>query len=166
MAEQASALRGAMEEMREIVATLRTDTTAFDLQGALRSMAAQVASSGSLHVEVQTPETPVPLSAHRQYHLARVIQEALTNCLRHSGAAAAKVEVRLVDTPVGPKRVVAVVSDEGAGFDPAASDGRPHHGLQGMAERLAPYDGKVVVDSAPGKGTRVTAELPGDLNAW
>lgn len=160
--EQANALRAAMEEMRQIVATLRTDTASFDLPAALRGMAAQLAQSGSLRVDTEVPEQPLPLSPHRQYHLFRVVQEALTNCLRHSGAASARVSVRVADSPVGAPKVVATVEDEGVGFSPEKLDGRPGQGLAGMRERLAAYGGRLTVDSAPGRGTRVIAELPAD----
>jgi signal transduction histidine kinase len=164
MAQQADALRGAMQEMREIVATLRTDTNAYHLQAAVRTFAEELSATESLEVELDLPEAPLPLSANRQYHLTRVIQEALTNSLRHSQSRQAEVTVRVEALPVGPPRVVAVVRDHGVGFDPHQTwDGRGGHGLQGMSERLSPYGGEVRIDSAPGRGTEVTAELPGDL---
>jgi signal transduction histidine kinase len=162
MAQQATSLRRAMEEMRQIVATLRTDTTSIDLRASVRAMTAQLAESGSLEVDVHLPVEPLPLSAHRQYHLSRVIQEALTNCLRHSGEDRARVEVEVVENPVGQRRVVAVVSDQGQGFDLQKVGGRGGHGLTGMSERLEPYGGKVRIESAPGEGTRITAEVPED----
>jgi signal transduction histidine kinase len=159
---QADDLRRAMEEMRQIVATLRTDTAAFNVYSTVRQMAAQLKQAGAIEVDVRVPDQPLPLSQHRQYHLSRVIQEALTNCLKHSQAARAEVDIRIQEQPVGGTKVVAVVSDAGVGFDPQQIDGRGH-GLRGMAERLVPYDGKVTVESAPAGGTRVTAEVPGDL---
>jgi signal transduction histidine kinase len=158
--EQATALRGAMEEMRQIVATLRTETTSFDLRGALRGMAAQIPAGEELQVELKMPDLPIPLSPHKQYHLSRVVQEALTNCLRHSRASRAEIEVRVLDVAVGTPRVVATVVDNGIGFD--AQNGHSGHGLKGMQERLAPYGGRVSIESAPGEGTRVTAEMPGE----
>ncbi|HEU4751730.1 MAG TPA: sensor histidine kinase [Armatimonadota bacterium] len=163
MGQQATALRGAMEEMRQIVATLRTDTAAFNVQSTVRGMAAQLAETAAFKLEVHVPEAPLPLSAHRQYHLSRVIQEALTNCLRHAHAENVTVEVQVHETPVTAPRVVAVIQDDGVGFDPQSVDGRGGHGLRGMAERLTPYEGRVVVESSPGGGTRVTAEVPADL---
>jgi len=163
LGEQATSLRGAMEEMRQIVATLRTDTDQFDVRTAVRAMAAQLTGAGSLEVAVHVPDEPLPLSAHRQYHLSRVLQEALTNCLRHSNARKAEVEIHVEEMPVGPPRTVAAVTDDGVGFDPTELRHQSGHGLHGMQERLAPYSGKVTVHSAPGSGTRVTAELPGDL---
>lgn len=166
LAQQATALRGAMEEMRQIVATLRTDTPAFEIRTAVRTLAAQLAESGSLQVEVILPEEPLPLSAHRQYHLTRVVQEALTNCLRHSGADSARVEIRVEDVPVGETKVVAEISDAGVGFDPNRLKGSAGHGLKGMSERLAAFEGAVTISSAPGAGTTVIAELPGDVYEW
>lgn len=164
IAQQATALRGAMEEMRQIVATLRTDTAALSLQSVVRSLAAQLAETGELQVEVEAPDAPLPLSAHRQYHLSRVVQEALTNCLRHSGADRASVRIEVVESPVHPKKVVAVVEDAGRGFSQDGLGGSDGHGLKGMLERLAPYGGRVEIDTAPGEGTRVVAEVPADLD--
>lgn len=161
--QQATALRAAMEEMRQIVATLRTDTASLNLQSVIRSMAAQLAETGELHVEVHAPDAPLPLSAHRQYHLSRVVQEALTNCLRHSGAGHARVEVEVQENPVQGRKVVAVVEDKGQGFDAQSLNGSGH-GLKGMQERLTPYGGQVSIEAAPGQGTRVTAEVPADLD--
>src|SRR5207249_3216349 len=93
------ALRGAMEEMRQLVATLRTDTAPFDLPPWLRATAAEMA--GSTEVDLQLPAEPLPLSGAQQYQLARVIQEALTNCLRHAQVTRAEVEVRVTTEPGG-----------------------------------------------------------------
>jgi signal transduction histidine kinase len=163
ISQQASALRGAMEEMRQIVATLRTDSGAISTQTAVRAMAAEMAESRALEVEVVAPEDPLPLSAHRQYHLSRVVQEALTNCLRHSGAPRAQVLIEVVEVPVGGRKVVATIRDQGKGFDPENLNGSDGHGLEGMSERLAPYGGSVEIESTPGDGTRVIAEVPADL---
>jgi signal transduction histidine kinase len=160
--QQANDLRGAMEEMRQVVATLRTDNSSIDAGISVRLMAAQLADSGALQVDVQAPVEPLPLSAHRQYHLSRVIQEALTNCLKHSGADRVLVHLQVVNGAVGGPRVLAEISDAGKGFDPTQRNGTVGHGLQGMSERLSPYGGKVTVESAPGRGTRVLAELPVD----
>lgn len=158
--QQANALRGAMEELRQIVATLRTDTSAYDLLASVRTMAAELIDSGSLQVEVDAPQEALPLSQHVQYHLSRVVQEALTNCMRHSGADHAYVTIRTVESPVGPPRVTVEVRDEGRGFDVerALSYG---NGLRGMSERLQPYGGTVTIESEPG-WARVYAEIAVD----
>ncbi|MCC2672813.1 MAG: Sensor histidine kinase [Armatimonadetes bacterium] len=162
MAQQAAALRSAMEEMRQIVATLRTDTSAVDLRTAIRTAAALVEQSAAMAVEVRVPEAPLPLSAHRQYHLSRVIQEALTNCLKHSEATSITVEVSVLEPAVGAPTVTARVTDNGCGFHPERVRAQDGNGLRGMEERLTAFEGRLEVRSSPGQGTTIIAELPGD----
>ncbi len=159
--QQATALRSAMEELRQVVATLRTDTTDYNLLTAVRTMAAELGESGSLQVEVTAPENRLPLSPHVQYHLTRVVQEALTNCMRHAGVDRAEVRVEVTETPVGTPHVTVEVTDRGRGFDVERAMVGGGHGLRGMCERLQPYEGTVSIESSP-EGTRVLAELPGE----
>jgi signal transduction histidine kinase len=88
-----------------------------------------------------------------------VVQEALTNVARHAGA-------RRVGVLIGRREghAVAVVEDDGRGFDPeagrAAHPGHRHLGLAGMHERVALVGGTLEVESAPGEGTTVFARIP------
>jgi signal transduction histidine kinase len=88
----------------------------------------------------------------------RIVQEALTNVARHSGAYDASVVIALAD---GVLRLE--VSDAGAGFDPdsALQDGRSS-GLIGARERARLSNGRLTLTSAPGGGARLSAELPAD----
>jgi signal transduction histidine kinase len=83
----------------------------------------------------------------------RLVQEALTNATKHAGAE--RVTVEIVEE--GPTVTVAI-SDDGSGFERA--DVSRGFGLVGMEERVALVGGTLVVDSKPGSGTRVRAELP------
>jgi signal transduction histidine kinase len=85
--------------------------------------------------------------------LYRVVQEALTNAVKHAGATALRVTVR-----EGDGSVFVTVRDDGGGFDPEAQS--PGFGLIGMAERIALADGRLDVRSAPGEGTAIEVELP------
>ncbi len=78
----------------------------------------------------------------------RVVQEALHNALRHSGASEVSVTLSRARG-----RVVLEVADDGAGFDPGLAV--PGLGLASMRERAAAVGGKLRVSSAPGAGTRV-----------
>lgn len=83
----------------------------------------------------------------------RIVQEALTNAVKHGDARRAAVELEERE-----RRVHVSVRDDGTGFDPAAaSDG---FGLVGMRERVELLGGELTVESAPGSGTRVRASLP------
>jgi signal transduction histidine kinase len=83
----------------------------------------------------------------------RLLQEALTNCSRHAGAA--RIDVSLTGAAAGTELVVA---DDGHGMDAAAS--RSGFGLAGMRERVELMGGELAIDSAPGRGFRLRARLP------
>ncbi len=85
----------------------------------------------------------------------RIVQEALTNAARHSGAG--RVDVVLERRG---DECVAIVEDGGRGFDPNAVDKARNLGLQGMMERANLVGGQVVVESAPGRGTTVFVRVP------
>jgi signal transduction histidine kinase len=102
-------------------------------------------------------ETDVRLAGTRyqpelETALYRIVQEALTNAVRHAGAQRVRIAVRHVS---GVLR--AEVDDDGHGFDPEApADG---FGLTGIRERVALLHGELEIASSAG-GTRVTAALP------
>jgi signal transduction histidine kinase len=88
----------------------------------------------------------------------RVVQEALHNCEKHSGATKVRVAVRQL-----PECLVAEIEDNGRGFElneqrvPNRAGGL---GLLGLRERAANAGGTVVIDSAPGQGTRIALRVP------
>jgi PAS domain S-box-containing protein len=89
--------------------------------------------------------------------LYRIVQEALTNVVKH--AAATRVSVILNRQN---QEVVAVIEDDGRGFDPEAqkTSDRKELGVLGMQERAAQLGGRVTIESSPGRGTTVFARLP------
>jgi signal transduction histidine kinase len=82
-----------------------------------------------------------------------VVQEALTNVTKHSGAQRAVVEVVEEDS-----QVTVSVRDDGRGFRPVDVEGG--YGLLGMRERVELVGGHLELDSTPGRGTTVRAVLP------
>jgi signal transduction histidine kinase len=84
----------------------------------------------------------------------RVVQEALHNCEKHSGASKVRVTVRQLD-----EYLLAEVEDDGHGFSSNAQRSTGL-GLLGMRERSANAGGTLVVDSAPGQGTRIALRIP------
>lgn len=97
----------------------------------------------------------LPLSDARADVGYRVVQEALTNAVRHADAQ--RIDVAL--HTVGPHLRIAV-SDDGRGFDPERTP--RGMGLMGMNERVRSVDGRLEIVSAPARGTRITAWLPLD----
>ncbi len=117
------------------------------------SWASRLGITADAHLEVLDEQ----LGEEDQVVIYRVVQEALTNVAKHSGANSVSVTVQWVG---GGVRVA--IEDDGRGFDPACdaakrSDGL---GLSGMRERLALAGGKLSVETAPGRGTTVYAALP------
>ena len=111
-----------------------------------------------LRVIRETVGTPGGLGAALELITYRIVQESLTNALRHAGADAA-VTLRLAFTP---QAVRIEVSDDGGGKrrpSTAAAD-RPGHGLVGMRERVAMHGGELAVGPRPGGGWRVAATIP------
>ena len=85
--------------------------------------------------------------------LSRILQEALTNARRHSGARSVEVRLRTEDGAV-----LAAVIDDGRGFDPASP--RAGVGLSTMRERVEALGGEIEVKSRPGEGTKVALRVP------
>jgi signal transduction histidine kinase len=88
----------------------------------------------------------------------RIVQEALTNVAKHARATACRVYLQRL-----PNTVLITIEDDGAGFDQAktqARDGTRGLGLVGIRERVSQLRGTVRLETAPGKGTRLTVELP------
>jgi signal transduction histidine kinase len=87
--------------------------------------------------------------------LYRIVQEALTNARRHARATVVSV---LLERREG--KLVAVIEDDGIGFDPVLALHSGRLGLLGMRERAEMIGGSLIVESEEGKGTTVVAEVP------
>lgn len=95
------------------------------------------------------------LTASQSIVCFRVVQEALSNARRHSGATRVRVRVRSTH-----RYVTITVADDGCGFDVDAAKRSGRLGLTGVIERVRLLGGDIEIDSAPGRGTRVRATLP------
>lgn len=130
---------------------------------AVKWLAEETQKFTGIEVRVQTAAIP-PLSPETQLILFRVIQEALNNIQRHSGASQANISMER-----GENEVVITVSDNGRGFElPSqlsdfASQGKL--GLTGMAERIRLIDGRLEVISQKGKGTKIVVRIPAKFYA-
>jgi signal transduction histidine kinase len=161
--EQVRELADALgRELHEVAVRLRP--TALDdigLEAGVRALAADWSRRGGVPVEVQAAGLGEPrLPAEVESVLYRVVQEALTNAAKHARATSVSVVVGRREG-----EAVAVVEDDGVGFDPDALPpppaGRPGGlGLLGMRERVALLGGVLEVESAPGAGTTVYARIP------
>lgn len=119
---------------------------------ALKWLAREVSRTGSLQVEVVADDCPDDLGEDHRTCIFRVVQEAVRNSARHSGARQVRISVER-----GQEKVRVSVQDDGKGFNPADETGL---GLLGMQERVVRLGGKLSIISEPGRGTLVSFELP------
>jgi signal transduction histidine kinase len=154
--------RAALEELRRLLGVLRQED---EPQGALApvpgladldSLLAEVGKAG-LAVRLQINGTRPQLPAGVDLSAYRIVQEALTNVVKHAGPAHAQVVVGYRDHDVTVE-----VIDDGRGAVTSASDGRvgSGHGLIGMHERVQAFGGDLEAGPRPGGGFRVAARLP------
>jgi len=147
---------GALAEMRRLLGVLRADDDGIALapRPGLRDLDRlidQVREAG-LPVELSVEGDPVELAPGVDLSAYRIVQEALTNALKHAGPASARVVVRY-----GGGRLDLEVSDTGPGGSAGRSAG---HGLLGMRERVALYGGDLEAGPQQGGGFSVRAHLP------
>src|SRR5262249_26232508 len=149
--------RQALGEMRRLLGVLRDDDTTVLLApqpglAELGGLLEQVRAVG-LAADVRTAGDPRPLPATEDAAAFRIIQESLTNALKHARGAT-RIDVA-VEWSAELLRVE--VRDDGRANGVA---GAPGHGLLGMSERVAIFGGDVQAGPLPGRGWRVSARLP------
>ncbi len=148
--------REALAEMRRLVGVLRRpeEAPALAPQPSLEHLDKLVEQvrEGGLPVELRVEGTVIPLSPGVDLTGYRLVQEGLTNAVKHAGAAGAEVLVRYSDG-----EVEIVVSDDGDGSGDGEKGG---HGLVGMRERVAVYGGELEAGPRPEGGYALRARLP------
>ena len=174
-----SALRGDEEELRtavgvavesvtEEIANLRAlivelRPAALDEYGvaaAIESLAERTSTRQGIPVEASVDlawergDEPERLSPELESTVYRLVQESLTNAIRHGGPGHIRIEIGEHDGSVE-----VAVTDDGSGFDTTATGGGGGFGLTGMRERVELADGELDIDSGP-SGTTVRARLP------
>jgi signal transduction histidine kinase len=148
--------RKALTEMRRLLGVLKEEASPAPLapqpgMGTLDKLLDQVREAG-LPVELSTEGKPVELAPGVDLSAYRIIQEALTNALKHAGPARAWVVVRY-----GDKDLELQIENDGRTDGNAEPSG---HGLVGMKERVAVYGGELESGPRPGGGFAVRARLP------
>lgn len=126
----------------------------FGLVPALERLVQTFAESSGIDVELEAQLGAGRLSEEVETTLYRIVQEALTNVVKH--AEARKVSILLARRD---STAVAVIEDDGRGFESNIEQG-DGIGLLGMQERVDLHDGRVTVESNPGSGTTLRVEIP------
>jgi signal transduction histidine kinase len=155
MTEASEAGRRALSDLRAMLGVLRTDdppsgTAPLPGMNQLGALIERVGATG-LAVQLDIEGAAFPLGAAAELTVYRIVQEALTNTIRHARAGHARVVIRY-DAP----RVSLCVTDDGTAAGPGR---RPGHGISGMRERAALHGGDISAGPAPGGGWAVSAVL-------
>jgi len=165
-AESAEAAKIAAAELRDLVVRTLQDVRRlavelrpsalddFGLEPAVRRLGQTVSEGGELDVQVEVRLGDERLPADFETALYRIVQEALTNVVKH--ACAAHVSVVLTRKQ---RSVAVMIEDDGRGFD-AGQVSAEGLGLLGMRERVQLLDGTFELDPTPGSGTTLIVELP------
>ncbi|HLK66144.1 MAG TPA: ATP-binding protein [Bryobacteraceae bacterium] len=142
-----------VNEVRDLALLLRPSMLDdFGLVPALNWHAREMTKRTGLNVVLSADEEAGDLPDEHTTCIYRLVQEAVNNSARHANARTVVVDVKRED-----RRVIFSVRDDGAGFDPRFVRGL---GLLGMEERVRRLGGQLEIDSQPGRGTRIVAELP------
>jgi signal transduction histidine kinase len=157
--EISSASSQAIEEVRQITHGLRPyQLDRLGLTQAIRTSVSQATANDSISFATRVEDVDGLFDKDAEIHFYRIVQEAVTNVVKHSAATEAAVVIK--------KRTAAVslsIRDNGRGFDPAKPSFGPHdlgYGLSGIAERVRMLGGTLAIDSRPGEGTSLTVEVP------
>ena len=144
-----------LQDVRRLAVELRPSALDdFGLVPAVQRLTETFREQSGLHVDLETQLGDERLPREAETALYRFVQEAFTNVIKHSGASRVSVLLQRQDG-----KVVAVVEDDGAGFDPARTRADAV-GLAGMRERVALLGGRLQVESTSGAGTTLVAEVP------
>jgi signal transduction histidine kinase len=147
--------RETVDEMRRLIGVVRSDDgLALAPQPTLADLERLVANvrEAGLAVALRIEGSPVPLPPGIDLSAYRIVQEALTNALKHAGEARASVVVRY-----GKSAVEVEVSDDGDGSGAGGGSGQ---GLIGMRERVALWGGELEAGRRDGGGFAIRARLP------
>jgi signal transduction histidine kinase len=155
LAELREHVVSALQDVRRLAVELRPAVLDdFGLVAALERLTESFAEQTGIRIDFHSALGEARPPSDVETALYRVVQESLTNIAKHANARSVSVSVARRDTAVA-----ATIEDDGDGFDPRSvrEDGI---GLIGMRERLALIDGRLHVESRPGVGTTIVAEVP------
>jgi signal transduction histidine kinase len=159
MSTAASSLRelvvGTLQDVRRLAVQLRPKALDdFGLVAAVEHLVQTFSEATAIRVDLEAQLGDNRLPAEVETTLYRIVQEALTNIVKHAGAS--RLSILLVRSSTS---ATVVIEDDGQGFDPAElrEEGM---GIIGMRERVELHEGRLTVESTPGSGATLVAEVP------
>ncbi len=145
------------QRVRDVATALRPPILDAGIASAVEWQARRFEERSGVACLVEVPECPPALGNAKAIGLFRILQESLTNVMRHARAQTVSVQLQLEGDLLCLR-----VSDDGCGFADAARSAGSSFGLVGMRERIQMLGGQLCIDSQPGEGTTITARVPLD----
>jgi len=156
LAQIREGIQESYDDVRELLVHFRTRIKQEDVELTIRSSLERFESQTGIKTSCTVSGRGVPLSPEQQLQVLHILQEALSNVRKHSGASRVEFEMNR------DRSYVFRVKDDGCGFDPAVLNDRTgsHVGLRIMKERAQRIGGEIRIDSRPGHGSELTLTLP------
>ena len=148
-------IRSSLYEVRIIIYDLRP--MALDDLGLLPTIKRYLATTeeyNQIRIDFTSIGEDKRLSQPYEIAFFRLVQEAVQNAVKHAEASHIRVKLEIYKD-----RITMIIQDNGKGFDPKQKRDKSF-GLIGMRERVEMFEGKLTIDSAIGKGTRITIKVP------
>ena len=156
-------LKRASEQVSNVIAQVRNISMqlhpsmleVLGLESTLRALFERLHATAGMDIEFRGGVNDAWLDRDTRLGIYRIVQEALTNMMRYSGVKTAQVKLKDCNNHIS-----IFVKDEGKGFDLALLGPGKSAGISGMRERVRTLGGTFIVESALGKGTSISVEIP------
>jgi two-component system nitrate/nitrite sensor histidine kinase NarX len=156
LTQMRATIQESYDNVRELLVHFRTRIKQEDIELTIRDSLERFESQTGIRTSCKASGTGVPLPAEQQLQVLHILQEALSNVRKHSGATLVELEMHR------DRSYLFCVRDNGRGFDPAIlhDSAGQHVGLRIMKERAQRIGGQIRIDSRAGHGAELTLALP------
>lgn len=155
LTELVNHLNDVIEDIRSFIGNLRSKKESLTIREWIIRLKDRLHPPETVLIKINAPDNYAPFSASAFESICLIINEAMSNAIRHSKASTIQVEARVND---GIFKVS--ISDDGTGFDSALLNTSTGLGLRNMQQRARLYGGNVQIDSAEGAGTQLEITIP------
>ena len=144
-----------IQVVRNIASDLRPKALDMGFQTATRWHVSNLRNRTSLDITLDLDDEGIDLDDVTSTSLFRIVQESLTNIMRHANAKNVRISLKKVQSKIHLK-----IQDDGVGFDPEFAQSKQTFGLLGMKERSIILGGECSLESEPGKGATINVSVP------
>lgn len=149
-------LNDVIEDIRSYITRLRHDDSNSDtVREYMHQIKSRLHPPNSIEIAINAPDILPPFSPAAFESICLIINEALSNAIRHAEASAISLDVQVTRS-----HLVVIVEDNGIGFDMQVAEHKQGLGLRNMQQRARLYGGEVTINSEPEVGTRLVIEVP------